>query len=192
MVALSTEIKYFTPKQTAVFLSISLFLVWFWMFIAARVDREDDRGFLTTFGIIMIMCFILAKFFSNGKGGQFLATLFYLSFGSFLVFLLTLTLGLLLSAVVSWAGFIVPITSTGLLMFFILRRLFSFPDNYVAFWVIISLPILVIITLQLLPFYDNIFAHDYGIGFPISIYLSLVFIAISVLCRERKSEIAEE
>jgi hypothetical protein len=162
------------------------------MFITSKIDRGNDRGFMTSFGTIIILTFILVQFFAKVKSGEYLGTFFYLSFGFLAVFLLTMTIGLLIAAVIGWAGFVVPLTTIGLLLFFILRRLFSFPDNFVAFWVLFSLPILTLIILKLLPFYDDIAKYDLGLGFPIAIYLSFVFIAIAILCRESQTVIIEE
>ncbi|MBE8727314.1 hypothetical protein [Flavobacterium hungaricum] len=187
---LSTDIKYFTIKQNAVFLLVSLFLVWIWMFIASKYDRENDRGLMTSFGYTIILCFILVKFFAQQKSGQYLATFFHLVVGWFAVFLLTLTLGSVISIIIkaSWAWFLVPLFSTTVLLYFILRRLFSFADNFIAFWVLFTLPILTAVTLKLLPFYDDIIKYELGIGFPISIYLSSVFIAIAILCKKPSEE----
>ncbi|MEZ0129621.1 hypothetical protein AB9T88_07605 [Flavobacterium sp. LBUM151] len=183
---LSTDVKYLTIKQSVIFLLVSLSLIWAWMFITSIIDTGNDRGLMTSFGTVIILTYILVKFFAKVKSGEYLATFFYLSFGSFLSFIITMTAGLLIMAVIKsgWAWFVVPLTTTGFLLFFILRRLFSFPDNFVAFWVLFSLPILVIITLKLLFFYDDVSQHELGIGFPIAIYLSFVFIAIAILCRE--------
>lgn len=181
---LSTDVKYLTTRQSAVFLLVSLFLVWIWMFIASKYDRANDRGLMTSLGFIIILCFILVRFFAKQKSGQYLATFVYLFFGWFTVFVLTLTLGAVVSIIIkaTWAWFIVPLFSTTFLIYFILRRLFSFADNFIAFWGLFILPILTVITLDLLPFYDDIFKYELGIGFPISIYLSFVFIAIAILC----------
>jgi hypothetical protein len=186
---LNTEIKYLTHKQITIFLLVSLSLIWTWMFITSKIDRGNDRGLMTSFGTIIILTFILVQFFAKVKSGEYLATFFYLSFGILAVFLLTMTIGLVISAVIKleWAGFVVPLTTTGLLLFFILRRLFSFPDNFVAFWVLFSLTILTGVTLKVLPFYDTISSYDLGLGFPIAIYLSFVFIAIAILCRESQT-----
>ncbi|MBF4517305.1 hypothetical protein IRZ71_13150 [Flavobacterium sp. ANB] len=191
---LSTEIKYLTIKQSTIFLLISLSLFWSWMFITFKIDRGNDRGLMTSFGAIIILTFILVQFFAKVKSGQFLATFFFLCFGILIVFILTITIGLIISAITKWdwAGFIVPLITTGFLLFFILRRLFSFPDNFVAFWVLFSLPILTAVTLKILPFYDDSASYDLGLGFPIAIYLSFVFIAIAILCRESQKVIIEE
>ncbi|TPG38732.1 hypothetical protein [Flavobacterium pectinovorum] len=189
---LNTEVKYLTHKQSANFLLVSLSLIWAWMFIASKIDRGNDRGFMTSFGTIIILTFILVQFFAKVKSGEYLATFFYLSFGILAVFLFTMTIGLLIAAVIGWAGFVVPLTTIGFLLFFILRRLFSFPDNFVAFWVLFSLPILMGVTLKVLPFIVSIDKHELGIGFPIAIYLSFVFIAIAILCRESQIVIIEE
>jgi hypothetical protein len=188
---LSTDVKYLTIKQSVVFLLVSLSLIWAWMFITSKIDRGDDRGLMTGFGVIIIVCFVVVQFFAKNKSGQFLATFFYLVFGSFLSFILTMTIGLFLSVITkgSWLWFIVPLTTTGFLLFFILRRLFSFPDNFIAFWVLFSLPILTVGTLELLPFYNDISKYELGLGFPVAIYLSFVFIAITILCREGISKI---
>ncbi|MCD0470160.1 hypothetical protein [Flavobacterium sp. JAS] len=191
---LNTEVKYLTHKQSAIFLLISLSLIWVWMFITSIIDRGNDRGLMTSFGTVIILTFILVQFFAKVKSGEYLATFFYLIFGSFLSFIITMTIGLLISAVIKsgWAWSIVPLMTIGFLLFFILRRLFSFPDNFVAFWVLFSLPILTFITLEVLPFIVNIDKHGLGIGFPIAIYLSFVFVAIAMLCRESQKEIIEE
>lgn len=191
---LNKEVKYLTHKQSVIFLLVSLSLIWAWMFITSIIDTGNDRGLMTSLGIVIILTYILVKFFAKVKSGEYLATFFYLSFGSFLSFIITMTAGLLIMAVIKsgWAWFIVPLTTTGFLLFFILRRLFSFPDNFVAFWVLFSLPILTVITLELLPFYNGIAKHDLGVGFPIAIYLSFVFIAIAILCRESQKEIIKE
>jgi hypothetical protein len=189
---LNTEVKYLSVKQSAILLMVSLSLFWSWMYITSIIDRGNDRGFMTSFGIIIILTFILVQFFAKVKSGEYLATFFFLSFGILIVFILSITIGLAISAVIEWAWFIVPLTTIGFLLFFNLRRLFSFPDNFVAFWVLFSLPILTAITLKILPFYDDIVGHELGIGFPIAIYLSFVFIAITILCRESQKVIIEE
>lgn len=191
---LNTEVKYLTIKQSAIFLLVSLSLFWSWMFITSKIDRGNDRGLMTSFGTIVILTFILVQFFAKVKLGEYLATFFFLSFGILIVFILSMTFGLIISAITKWdwIGFIVPLALTTFLLFFILRRLFSFPDNFVAFWVLFSLPILTGITLKILPFYDDIVGHELGIGFPIAIYLSFVFIAIAILCRESQRVIIEE
>jgi len=191
---LNSEVKYLTHKQNNIFLLVSLSLIWVWMFITSIIDTGNDRGLMTSFGVVIILTFLLVQFLAKNKSGEYLATFFYLSFGCFLSFIITMTIGLLISAITKsgWAWSIVPLTTTGFLLFFILRRLFSFPDNFVAFWVLFSLPILTFITLEVLPFVVNIDKHDLGIGFPIAIYLSFVFIAIAILCRESQKEIIEE
>ncbi|RKR10578.1 hypothetical protein C8C83_2255 [Flavobacterium sp. 90] len=189
---LNTEVKYLTIKQSAIFLLVSLSLFWSWMFITAKIDRGNDRGLMTSFGTIVILTFILVRFFSKAKSGEYLATFFFLTFGNLLSFILTMTIGFAISVASKWIGFIVPIATTTFLLFFILRRLFSFPDNFVAFWVLFSLPILTAITLKILPFYDSIVSYHLGLGFPIAIYLSFVFIAIAILCRESQRVILEE
>lgn len=83
----------------------------------------------------------------------------------------------------NWTGPIVPIAATGLLIFFSLRCLISFPNNARAFWTVLLLPVFLIIVLNL-PTFDSSFNQEYGIGFSISIYLSSLFIAIAVLCRD--------
>jgi hypothetical protein len=188
---LSTDIKYLTIKQSVIFLLVSLSLIWSWMLITSKIDRGNDRGLMTSFGVIIILTFILVKFFAKIKSGEYLATFFYLSFGSLLSFFIIMTIGLIISAVIKsgWVWFIVPLTTTGFLLFFILRRLFSFPDNFVAFWVLFSLPILTVGTLELLPFYDSTAKYKLGLGFPIAIYLSSVFVAIAILCRERINKV---
>lgn len=190
---LSADVKYLTVKQSVVFLLVSFSLIWVWMFITSKIDRGNDRGLMTSFGTIIILTFILVKFFAKIKSGEYLATFFYLSFGSLLSFIIIMTIGLIISAVIKsgWVWFIVPLTTTGFLLFFILRRLFSFPDNFVAFWVLFSLPILTLITLEVLSF-GSIDKFELGIGFPIAIYLSFVFIAIAILCRESLKVVIEE
>jgi len=187
---LNTEVKHLTRKQSAIFLLVSLSLIWVWMFITSIIDTGNDRGLMTSFGTVVILTFILVQFFAKVKSGEYLATFFYLCFGSLLSFIITMAIGLLIMAVIKsgWAWFVVPLTTTGFLLFFILRRLFSFPDNFVAFWVLFLLPILTVITLEVLPFYDDIAKHDLGLGFPIAIYLSFVFIAIAILCRESQKK----
>lgn len=184
---LSTDIKYLTIKQSVIFLLVSLSLIWSWMLITSKIDRGNDRGLMTGFGVIIIVCFVVVQFFAKDKSGQFLATFFFLVFGSFLSFILSMTIGLFISVIIKggWVLFIVPLATTGFLLFFILRRLFSFPDNFIAFWVLFSLPILTIVTLELLTFYDSIAKYELGFGFPVTIYLSFVFVAITILCRER-------
>ncbi len=191
---LNTEVKYLTLKQSAIFLLVSLSLFWIWMFITSKIDRGNDRGLMTSFGTIVILTFVLVQFFAKAKSGEYLATFFFLSFGILIVFILSMTIGLIISAItkLDWIGFIVPLTATGFLLFFILRRLFSFPNNFVAFWILFSLPILTAIILKILPFYDSIVSYELGLGFPIAIYLSFVFIAIAILCRESQRVIIEE
>lgn len=183
---LSKDVKYFSIKQSIIFLAVSLSLVWLWMFITVNIDTGNDRGLMTSFGAIIIMCFVIVKFFAKDKSGQYLATFFFLCFGSLIVFVLTLTIGLFISAIIkyNWAGFIVPLIATAFLLFFILRRLFSFHDNFIAFWTLSSLPILTVFILEALPSYDSISKYELGIGFPISIYFSFVFIAMAILCRQ--------
>lgn len=100
---LSTETKYLTIRQSIIFLLVSLSLVWVWMFITAKIDRGNDRGLMTSFGVIVIMCFVMVQFFAKDKSGEFLATFFYLCLGCLLIFILTLTLGILVSALIKWS-----------------------------------------------------------------------------------------
>lgn len=169
------------------FLSLSLLLLWAWMFLCVKIDRENDRGLLTLVAISILMSIILSIFFSRNRVITFISTLIRLLISILIIFVLSLTLGFYIQLItnLSWTGFIVPFVSSPILVYLNLRRLFSFPDNYKAFLIMLVLPIFTAIIIKSLPFYDGIIAHDLGIGFPISIYISLVFITISVLCRQK-------
>lgn len=187
---LSTEIKYFNPKQNFVFIFCSLLLIWSWMLVAATVDKGNDRGFITVLGISILTSLIFALFLSKNKLADFLTSFLFLVISSFLIFVLSITLGLYLEYVtgISWFGFIVPIAASGLLTYLNIRRLLSFPDNKTAFWCLFIIPALAVIGISSLPFYTRIFAHDFGIGFLISIYLTSVFVLIGILCRTKTTD----
>ena len=182
----STETKHFTPAQNTTFIAGSLLPVWLWMFISAEVDKGNDRGLLTSVGMTLLSTLILAVFFSNNKIIDFFKTLCYLLLSGFIVLLLSVSLGFYIGHItkIDWLGLIVPIVSSGILMFYMLRRLFSFPDNIKAFCVILSLPLLMGLIMYV-PFYDGMFAHKYGIGLPIAAFLSLLFISIAILCHKK-------
>jgi len=169
------------------FLSLSLLLVWAWMFLCVKIDRENDRGLLTLVGISILMSIILSIFFSRNIIVTFIGILIRLLLSMLIIFVLSLTLGSYIQLItnLSWTWFIVPSASSSILVYLNLRRLFSFPDNYKAFLLMLVLPIFTAIIIKSLPFYNDIIAHDLGIGFPISIYISLVFITISILCRQK-------
>jgi hypothetical protein len=106
-----------------------------------------------------------------------------------LIFVLSIALGLYLGSLteLNWFYFIVPVVTSGVLIYLNVRRLLSFPNNKTAFWNIFIIPPVIVIGISSLPFYNEIFAHDFGIGFLISIYLTSVFVLIGILCRKNHS-----
>lgn len=189
MIILNTEIKYFSQKQNIIFLLSSLSLIWIWILISSYIDRGNDRGLITILGITILTALIFSFFFSKNKIADFFMSLIFLLISCFLIFILSITLGLYLENLskLKWFGFIVPIVTSGSLIFLNIRRLISFPDNKVAFWCIFSIPIIIVFGISSLSFYDGIFAHDFGIGFLISIYLTSIFVLIGILCRTKKT-----
>lgn len=187
---LSGKIKQLSPEQTILFLASSLILVWGWMLICVNIDTGNDRGLLTTIGMVLITSLILSIFFSKKKLVGFIFIAVGLVVSCFLVLFLSATLGSKLEYMTGlpWTGFLIPIVSTGALVFLILRTLFSFPNNTLAFWLILSIPPLAIAGIMALPFYDGIFAHDVGIGFVFAIYLTFLFLLLGILCRERTEQ----
>jgi len=184
---LNTEIKYFSKKQSILFLFSSLSIVWIWMLIASYLDKGNDRGLISILGIVTIMSLIFSLFLSKNKIADFFMSLVFLSISCFLIFVLSLTLGLYLQSVteLDWFGFIVPIVTSGMLTYLNIRRLISFPNNKIAFWCIFIIPVITVIGISSLPFYDGIFAHDFGIGFLLSTYLTSIFLLIAILCRKK-------
>ncbi|PZW37599.1 hypothetical protein LX95_02881 [Mesonia algae] len=182
---LSNEIKYFNRKQNLIFILSSLLLIWMWMLIASYIDRGNDRGLVTIIGIATLTSLIFSLFLSKNKIAEFFTSLIFLLISSFLIFILSFTLGLFLESLtkLNWIGFIVPIVTSGILTYLNIRRLISFPNNKKAFWYIFIIPVVIVIGICSLPFYDGIFTHDFGIGFLISIYLTSVFVLIGILCR---------
>ncbi len=182
---LSNEIKLFNRKQNLIFILSSLLLIWMWMLIASYIDRGNDRGLVTIIGIATLTSLIFSLFLSKNKIADFFTSLILLLISSFLIFVLSFTLGLFLESLtkLNWIGFIVPIVTSGILTYLNIRRLISFPNNKKAFWYIFIIPVVIVIGICSLPFYDGIFAHDFGIGFLISIYLTSVFVLIGILCR---------
>ncbi|MFD1601126.1 hypothetical protein ACFSJW_22270 [Flavobacterium artemisiae] len=185
---LSTEIKHLSFTRNIVFIVSSLVLIIAWMFICAKIDRENDRGLLTSFGYCCIFPAILVSFFSNNKVADFFSLLIYLCVACLLVLLVGFTLGILLTVIAGPLGIAAPLLVTGFLMFYCIRLVISFPDNKTAFWVILVLPIIAAIILYALPA-NKSDLHEYGIGFPISIYLSLQIISIAVLCKLNNQEL---
>lgn len=181
---LNNPIKRFTARQNYIFLASSLSLLWSWMFVTALIDRGDNRGLLTVFGYVVITALVFSLFLSSNKIVDFFRCFIYLGLSSAAIFVLSFTLGLYLIHItgLNWTGPIVTIIATGLLIFYSLRCLISFPNNVRAFWTVFLLPIFLIIVLNL-PTFDSSFNQEYGIGFSFSIYLSSLFIAIAVLCR---------
>ena len=182
---LNNEVKYFTNKQNLAFLLSSISLIWLWMLIASFIDKGNDRGLITILGITIITALIFSLFLSKNKIADFFMSLLFFLISSFLIFILSFTLGLYIENLtkLNWLGFIVPIVTSGFLIFLNIRRLISFPNNKTAFWYIFTIPILLIIGISSLSFYDGIFAYDFGIGFLLSIYLTSVFLIIGILCR---------
>lgn len=188
----NSDILYFSSRQNLIFLSSSLSILWIWMLLCVEIDRNNDRGFITIVGMSIIMSTVLSIFFSKNIVKTFFTSLFRLLGSTFLIFV-SFILGVYISAFMdikgvinlSWTGLIIPFTTSSTLIYLNLRQLFSFQNNCKAFLIMLLLPILTTIIINSLPFYDDIIAHDLGIGFPISIYISLVFITISVLCRQK-------
>ena len=180
---LSNEIKYFNQKQNLRFILCSLLLIWIWMLITSYIDRGSDRGLLTILGMTTLTSLIFSLFLSKNKIADFFTSLIFLLISSFF----TITLGLYLESLIelNWFGFIVPIVTSGILIYLNIRRLISFPNNKTAFWYISIIPVVIVIGIFSLPFYNGIFAHDFGIGFLISIYLTFVFVLIGILCRTK-------
>lgn len=98
-------------------------------------------------------------------------------------------LSLMLSIFIGWFAIVLPSVATGFLIFYTIRLLVSFSENKTAFWTITLMPIITaLIFIVLSKFLDDIILHELGIGFPISIYLSLIIISIAVLCRENNTK----
>lgn len=188
MIKLNTEIKYFSKKQNFIFLFSSLLLIWVWMFIASYFDRGNDRGLITILGTTILIALIFSLLLSKEKIYGFFMSLLFLLLSSIIVFILSFTVGLYLESLtqLNWFGYIIPAVATGILVFWNIRRLISFPNNKIAFWSIFIIPIMIVIGINSLSFYDGIFAYDYGLGFLISVYFSSIFIIIGILCRKRK------
>lgn len=185
---LSIEIKRLSFNRNIVFIVSSLILIIAWMLICAKIDRENDRGLLTSFGYCCIFPAILVSFFSNNKVVDFFSLLIYLFAACLLLVLIGFTLGILLTVIAKPLGLAAPLLTTGFLMFYCIRLVISFPDNKTAFWIILLLPIITAIILYALSLYE-LDLNEYGLGFPISIYLSLQIITIAVLCKLNNTEI---
>ena len=187
---LNNEIKYFTKKQNLIFVLSSIFLIWFWMLTASFIDKGNDRGLITILGTVIITALIFSLFLSKNRMADFFYSLLILLLSSFLIFILSFTLGLYLEDLtkLNWVGFIIPIVTSGILIFLNIRRLIAFPNNKTAFWYLFIIPIVMVIGISVLPFYDSIFIYDFGIGFLISIYMTTVFVIIGILCRTKTLE----
>jgi hypothetical protein len=171
--------EHISKRQNLVFLSVSLFLVWTWMYFSAIKDVNNDRGLLTISGFIILTSFLLSIFLSKKKIIAFLITFFYFGILGFFMMLMIFSLG-----VFDWIGTIFTLLLLGASIFLIVRRLIVFPNNRIAFLIILCLPIPIVAIINL-SFYDSTFKHKFGIAFPIAIYLSLLFISISILCRKK-------
>ena len=188
-IELSDKVKYLNRKENLIFLISSLLIVWIWTFVSINIDRENDRGMITLIGFSLIFPSVISVFFSKNKVFDFFISLFLLLLLGFLTFIISLIPNFYLIYItgLDWVGFIIPTILTGLSFYFIIRCVFSFPDNKKAFIYILTIPIIIIVSLCCLPFYDGIFAHETGIGFLIGIYLSLLFGVISFLCSKKKT-----
>src|SRR5690554_1401194 len=144
---LSNEIKHFNRKQNLIFTLSSLLLIWMWMLIASYIDRGNDRGLVTIIGIATLTSLIFSLFLSKNKIADFFTSLIFLLISSFLIFVLSFTLGLFLESLtkLNWIGFIVPIVTSGILTYLNIRRLISFPNNKKAFWYIFLIPVVIVI-----------------------------------------------
>ena len=171
--------EHISKGQNLVFLSVSLFLIWTWMFFSAIMDVNNNRGLLTISGFIILASISLSIFLSKKKIIAFLITFFYFGFLSFTMTLMIFSLGAF-----DWIGTILTLLLLGTSIFLIVRRLIDFPNNTIAFLIILCLPIPIVAIINL-PFYDSTFKHKFGIAFPIAIYLSLLFISISILSRKK-------
>lgn len=184
---MTSQIKYFSVRQSSMFLSLSLGLLWSWMLLCTKIDRDHDRGLLTLVGVAILMSIVLSVFFSTNIFRSFVSILFRLVLSVLIIFVLSLSLEPYVRSITNlgWTGFIVPFVSLSVLSYFNLRLLFAFPNNLKAFVIMLLLPLLTAIILYLLPFYDDYTAYEYGIGFPLAVYLSLLCISISILCHQK-------
>lgn len=183
---LKTEIKYLGFKENLIFLSSSVLLIWIWVVISMNLDYGNDRGLLTISGFVILTSIILSFFLSKKILTNSLKLILQFSVVCILTFILTLTIGLKIADLTGadWIGIIIPVAIVGISFYLIIRQLTAFRNNKLAFWTFITLPTITIIGTLLLRNYYNTLAYDFGIGFPIGLNLTLLFISISVLCRK--------
>jgi hypothetical protein len=184
---LKTEIKYLGFKENLIFLSSSILLIWVWAIISMNLDNGNDRGLITICGFVILTSIVLSFFLSKKILTNSLKLILQIAMVCILTFIFTLTIGLKLADLtgIDWIGFIILILMIGISFFLILRQLTAFPNNKLAFWTFLTIPILTIIGTSILQNYDNTLAYDFGAGFPIGIFLTLMFISIGILCREK-------
>lgn len=183
----NTEIKYLGLQENILFLSTSFFLIWSWVFISMYLENGNDRGLLTICGFIIVTSVILSFFFSKNKVANLLKLLLLLSLVCILTFILTLAIGLSLVNLIGadWIGFLIPILIVGISFYLVLRQLIAFPNNKLAFWTFIAIAALTIIGFLIFKHYYSIAAHDFRIGFPIGVFLTLLCISIGILCGKK-------
>ena len=184
---LKTEIKYFAFKENIFFLITSILLTWTWAFLSINLDKGNDRGILTIGGFTIMTSIVLSLFLSKNKLINSLKLTLQFALVCILTFVLTLTIGLKIADFIGieWIGFAIPVLILGVSFYYILRQLIAFPNNKLAFWTILIIPILTLTGLSIIQSYDNTFLYDVGIGFPIGIFLTLLFSTIGTLCREK-------
>tara|TARA_R110002051_G_C8524925_1_gene468563 strand:- start:29 stop:610 length:582 start_codon:yes stop_codon:yes gene_type:complete len=184
---LKTEIEYLGFKENLIFLSSSILLIWTWAIISMNLDKGNDRGLLTICGFIIVTSIVLSFFLSKKTLTNTFRLIFQFAVVCILTFIFTLTVGLKMADLIGadWIGFIIPVLMVGISCYLILRQLTAFPNNNLAFWTFIAIPILTIIGTSIIRNYDNTIAYDFGTGLPTSIFLTLLFISIGVLCREK-------
>jgi hypothetical protein len=183
---LKTEVKYLAFKENIIFLASSILSVWVWTLLCMSLDRGNDRGLLTIFGFIILTSILLSYFLSKKKLANSLKLILQFIFACILTIILTWVIGPELGYLIGidWVGFILPVFFLGFSFYIILRQLFAFPNNKLAFWVIVATPAFTIFGLSV--FYNSPSAHDAGVGFPVGVFLTIVFLAIGILCREKR------
>lgn len=184
---LKTEIKYLAFRENLFFLLTSILSTWTWTFLTINLDKGNDRGLLTISGFTILTSIVLSLFLSKNKLINSLKLTLQFALVCILTFALSLTIGLNIVYLIGieWIVFTIPVLILGVSFYFILRQLIAFPNNKLAFWTILFIPILTLTVLSIIQSYDSTFLYDVGIGFPIGIFLTSLFLTIGTLCREK-------
>jgi len=182
---LNHKVKHLSLKENILFVVASIASTWVWMLLCIGMDVGNDRGLLTLFGYIFLVSLIFT-FLVNGNWFDMCKIILKLSIVGILIFVTSFSMGTQLSHFfgIDWLEYFIPVFILGISIFFILRQYFSFSNNKIAFMLILLVPIFTIIILSLFPFYDNSFFYDYGIGFLLGIYLTILFLVIGFLIKD--------